>query len=620
VSPDYRPIGDYAAIGNLRTAALVAPDGSIDWCCLPDFDNPSVFAALLDHRRGGRFRVGLPGAEPGRQRYITHTNVLQTVFHPPGGRLVLTDFMPLRGNLNEPQPGEAAPQVWRLLHAEGGAVEAGIEWMPRPDYARGQTRMERLSDGFVASAGGQSVRLAGLDADELERAEILEAEDGQPSVRLSLALESGERRVLACALGDSELIASADEGWRLRGETVNAWREWLHKIGVAERAWARPFQELVTRSELALKMMCYPTGAIVAAPTTSLPEEIGGVRNWDYRYSWIRDAALAVRALHSVGHEDEARRFILWSEQMARQVTDAPKSIQIMYGIRGDTDLPEDELDHLEGHRGSAPVRIGNGAAKQKQLDVYGELLDGAYQLIRDGDTLPPDVWQFLGKVASSACQRLDEPDEGIWEVRSTEQQYTYSKLMLWVCLDRAVRLVEGYGMRGDIDRWRARRDEARQMVLERGYNRQLGAFTQVLDGEELDASLLMVSVHGLLPGDDPRVVSTIDRIREQLTEHGLVYRYHADDGLSGGEGAFVLCSFWLVDALTLAGRVDEAEQLFESLTRRANHVGLFSEQIDPQSGEFLGNFPQAFSHLGLIDSALYLAEARGRQPERRAR
>jgi GH15 family glucan-1,4-alpha-glucosidase len=620
VSHSYRPIGDHAIIGNLRSAALVAPDGAIDWCCLPDFDSPSVFAALLDHKRGGRFRVGLPDAPIGHQRYITHSNVLETTFQPTGGRLVVTDFMPLGGDLNEPQAEATAPRIWRLLHADGGAVEAEVEWAPRPDYARGSTRVERLSGGFRAWAGEQSVVLAGLADHELVDGILVSAEDGQPAVRARLQLASGERRVLVCALGEEPFAVDIDEGWRLRRETVQAWRDWLHKIGVAERAWARPYQDLVTRSELALKLMCYPSGAIVAAPTTSLPEEIGGVRNWDYRYSWIRDAALAVRALHSVGHEDEARRFILWSERMAEQRTDAPEPVQIMYGIRGDTELPEDELHHLEGYRRSAPVRIGNGAAKQKQLDVYGELLDGAYQLVRDGDALPPDVWRFLSTIADGACGRLEEPDEGIWEVRSGEHQFTYSKLMLWVGLDRAVRMAEGYGLRGDVARWRRSREEARAMVLERGYNAQLGAFTQLLDGAELDASLLLIAVHGLLPGDDPRMLSTIDRILEQLTDHGLVYRYHADDGLPGGEGAFVLCSFWLVDALALAGRLDEAEGVFDGLIRRANHVGLFSEQIDPATGEFLGNFPQAFSHLGLIDSAIHIAEARGHGPDPRVR
>jgi GH15 family glucan-1,4-alpha-glucosidase len=618
LSPTYRPIGEYAPIGNLRTAALIGTDGSIDWCCLPDFDSASWFAALLDRRRGGRFRIGATNGarseplEAATQRYVIHTNVLETIFHANGGRLVLSDLMPVQGNLNRPDEIEASPAIWRLLHAEGGPVDVEVEWAPRPDYARADVRIERDGEGYVARSEHGSLVLEGLRPDEGDEVRIDDADDGRPVLHARLSLESGERRAVVSAERESPRGVDIEEAWRLREQTIEAWRTWLHKIGVAERAWARPYQDLVTRSELALKLMCYPTGAIVAAPTTSLPEEIGGVRNWDYRYSWIRDAALTVRALHAVGHEDEARAFTLWADRMAEQKTDAPKSVQIMYGIRGDTDLPEEELDHLEGYRASAPVRVGNGAAKQKQLDVYGELLDGAHQLTSDGDTLPDDVLGFLSRVADSACERLHETDEGIWEVRKEGQHFTYSKLMLWVCLDRAVCMGEQGLLKGDVDRWRERRDEAQRLVLEDGYNAERGAFVQTLGGEDLDASLLLMPMMGVVEPDDPRMNSTIDAMLEELTEHDLVYRYHADDGLPGGEGAFLLCTFWMVDALALAGRLEEANRIFEGMLRRANHVGLYAEQIDPATGEFLGNFPQAFSHLGLINSAISLARARG--------
>jgi pentatricopeptide repeat protein len=612
LSDGYRPISDHAAIGNLRTAALVASDGAIDWCCLPDFDSPSIFAAILDRQRGGRFRVGLEGEQAVTQRYVIHTNVLETIFHGEHGRLVLSDFMPLRGDLNEPDRTETVDGIWRLLHAEGGPVEVEVEWAPRPDYGRATVEIKSREHGFVATSEHPTVSLDGLAEIEIESAVIQPDADGSPTLRARLHLEAGEKRILVCAQHDEPQPMDANEGTRWRADTVAAWRRWLHKIGVAERAWARPYQDLVTRAELALKLMCYPTGAIVAAPTTSLPEWIGGVRNWDYRYSWIRDAALVVRALHAVGHEDEARAFILWAERMAQQTSDAPKTVQIMYGIRGDTDLPEEELHHLEGHRGSRPVRIGNEAAKQKQLDVYGELLDGAHELVRDGDQLPDDVLRFLSEVADSACDRLDETDEGIWEVRKEGQHFTYSKLMLWVCLDRAVCMGERGMLEGDIDHWRERRDEAQQMVLERGYSASRKAFTQTLEGDDLDASLLLMPAFGIIEPTDERMLSTIDAMLEELTEHDLVYRYHADDGLPGGEGAFLLCTYWMVDALALAGRIDEADRIFESMLRRANHVGLYSEQIEPSTGEYLGNFPQAFSHLGLINSALSLARARG--------
>ncbi|HVM29889.1 MAG TPA: glycoside hydrolase family 15 protein [Candidatus Limnocylindrales bacterium] len=612
MSTAYRPIGDYALIGNLRTAALVAPDGAIEWCCLPDFDSPSVFAAILDHQRGGRFRVGVEGGTSVTQRYVIHTNVLETIFHSEHGRLVLSDFMPLRGNLNDARGSETRPGIWRMLHAEGGPVEADVEWAPRPDYGRASLDMAKTEHGLVATSDATAYALSGLTPTELDNAVIRAGADGQPSMHARLHLEAGEKRLLVCSPGERPEQVDIEVGDAWRADTIAAWRRWLHKIGVAERAWARPYQDLVTRAELALKLMCYPTGAIVAAPTTSLPEWIGGVRNWDYRYSWIRDAALAVRALHAVGHEDEARAFILWAERMAQETTDAPKTVQIMYGIRGDTDLPEQELDHLEGHRGSRPVRIGNGAAKQKQLDVYGELLDGAHELVRDGDQLPDDVLRFLCEVADSACDRLDETDEGIWEVRKEGKHFTYSKMMLWVCLDRAVCMGERGLLQGDVDHWRERREEASRMVLERGYNDSRKAFTQTLEGHDLDASLLLMPALGIVEPTDPRMLNTIDAMLQELTDHDLVYRYHADDGLPGGEGAFLLCTFWMVDALALAGRLDEADRIFESMLRRANHVGLYSEQIEPSTGEFLGNFPQAFSHLGLINSAISLARARG--------
>ncbi len=613
VSETYRPISDYAAIGNLRTAALVAPDGSIDWACLPDFDGPSVFAALLDHDRGGRFRICLADGGQGEQRYVIHTNVVETIFQSASGRLVLSDFMPLRGDLNDAARSEAEPGIWRLLQAEGGQVEVDVEWSPRPDYARRDVEIERLGGGAVARAADFSYVLEGLRGEEVDGASISSAGDGRPVLRARLRLDAGEWRAIVCAPRDEPREVDLDKARGWRSDTIDAWRRWLHKIGVAERAWARPYQDLVTRAELVLKLMCYPTGAIVAAPTASLPEEIGGVRNWDYRYSWIRDAGLTVRALHAVGHEDEASAFILWAERMAAQTSDAPKTVQIMYGVRGDTDLPEEELDHLEGYRASKPVRIGNEAAKQKQLDVYGELLDGAHQLLENDDDLPDDVLRFLGTVAESACQRLNETDEGIWEVRGGAQQFTYSKLMLWVCLDRAVCLAERGFLQGDLEHWRERRDEARELTLEQGFSKQRNAFTQVLGGDDLDASLLLMPVMGIIEPDDPRMLGTIDAILEELTEHDLVYRYHADDGLEGGEGAFLLCTFWLVDALALAGRIDEADRIYEGMLRRANRVGLYSEQIDPTTGAFLGNFPQAFSHLGLINSAINLARARGR-------
>ena len=609
-----RPIADYAAIGNLHSVALIAPDGSIDWCCLPEFDSPSFFAALLDPRVGGRFRVRPVGAPEGRSMYMDHTNVLETIFQTADGRLVLTDFMPLEGDIDGKVERSPAPEIHRYLHAEGGGLDVDVEWAPRPGYASGEVRITPVRGGFEAAAGGHRLMLEGLDHDE---AEVLDG-DGGPVLRARMTLSSGQRRVLMTGLREDPVRrhVSAEASEKLLHETLATWREWVHKEGARERTWARPYQELVTRSELCLKLLSYgPTGATVAAPTTSLPEGIGGVRNWDYRYTWLRDAFMTVQAMHALGHRAEALEFIQWAERTAQQESQGPKMVQPMYTVRGETEAPVRELDHLAGYRGSKPVQVGNQAASQKQLDVYGDLLDGAYALAREGHELDPEIQRYLVDLANEAGEKLHEVDDSVWEMERGDRQFTHSKLMMWVALDRAIQLAERFHLDGgDVEQWRRKRDEARQLVLERGYNRERRAFTQTLDGDELDAALLLVPIHELLPIDDPRVVGTIEAIEQQLTEHHLVYRYLADDGLPGEEGAFILCSFWLVDALALSGRLDDAHRAFDSLVRRANHVGLYAEQIDPRTGQFLGNFPQAFSHLGLLNSALYLAHAEGRE------
>ncbi|HWH24168.1 MAG TPA: glycoside hydrolase family 15 protein [Candidatus Limnocylindria bacterium] len=609
----YRPIADYAAIGNLQSVALVAPDGSIDWCCLPDFDSPSYFAALLDARGGGRFRVRPAGAGEATVRYVDHTNVLESIFHTATGRLVLSDYMPIEGDIDGRPQEQPPPAIYRLLHAEGGPVEVDVEWSPRPDYARGELRMAPIRHGFEAAANGRRLVLQGLRDGEVEISEV----DRRPVLRARLALAAGERRVLVTGLNEEVSEPSVEDAIELLRRTEETWRDWVHKGGRKERSWARPHEELVTRSELVLKVLCYgPTGAIVAAPTTSLPEWIGGVRNWDYRYAWIRDASLTVQALHAVGHREEAREFILWAERTAGQAESGDQQrVQPLYCINGETDAPEEILGHLAGYRDSPPVRIGNEAAKQVQLDVYGELLDGAYELVREGAELPDDVRRMLVEVADMAVEQIDQPDDSIWEVRNGPDQFTYTKLMLWVAFDRAVQLVEaGVLPERGRQRWERAREQVRRAGLERGFDRAGKAFVQRLDGQDLDASLLLIPLHELLPASDERVQSTINRIIDELTEHNLVYRYNADDGVGGDEGAFVLCSFWLVDALALSGRLDEAHAIYDSLVRRVNHVGLLAEQINPASGEFLGNFPQAFSHLGLLNSAIYLAHAEGRE------
>jgi GH15 family glucan-1,4-alpha-glucosidase len=606
----YLPIADYGAIGNLSTIALVGRDGSIDWCCLPAFDSPSVFGGLLDAGRGGRFLVAPAGGGRGEQRYLHATNVLVTTFEARDGTLSVTDFMPLGGDLDGRVEPPSGPEIHRVLTAEGGPLEVEVEWAPRPGYARSDVTIERDGAGFVAVAGDERFWLRGLT----DGGEIVDTGSG-PVVRARLRVEPAVPLTLATGLGTPDAGYPAERMPTLE-ETIEAWRRWALKEKARDRAWAEPYGELVLRSELALKLLSYgPTGAIVAAGTTSLPEEVGGQRNYDYRYAWIRDASLTVQALHAMGHGAEAKAFVEWAEHVAEAQGDGSTEVRIMYGIRGETELEEGELEHLEGYRHSRPVLVGNKAAEQRQLDILGELLDGAYELVREGHELPDDIRDFLVSLADDACDAIGLPDDGIWEMRNGPRTYTYSQVMLWVALDRAIQLADAGILPTDHSAsWRAARERAKDLVLERGWNEETGAFVQAFDSPELDASSLLFAIHELLPFDDRRVQATIDRTIEHLEEEGLVYRYRMDDGMPGEEGAFVLCSFWLVDALALSGRLDEARVRFERLAARANHVGLFSEQIDPRSGAFLGNFPQAFSHLGLINSAIYLAHAEGRE------
>jgi GH15 family glucan-1,4-alpha-glucosidase len=612
MSDRYRPIADYAAIGNLRTVALVGRDASIDWCCFPHMSSASVFAGILDAGRGGHFRVRPAGAGPGEQTYVTDTNIVRTAFEAEQGRLVVTDFFPLTGEIHGRGGSEAAPEIHRLLHCEDGPVEVEVEWAPRFDYARGTTTLRLGDAGCVAEEAGGEARLALAGLGEGE-AEITDSAGG-PILRARLRMRPGDTRVLVVRWDSADTACSPAESARLMDSTCETWRNWLHNAGRRHsREWAGSWEPLLIRSELALKLMTHTdTGAIAAAPTTSLPETIGGVRNWDYRYTWIRDASLTAQAFISLEHGEEGMEFLLWAERAAAE--SGEDRVQIMYGLHGESELEEFELPHLEGYRGSAPVRIGNGAAKQLQLDVYGELLDSAYELARRGVELEPRMMTFLSRLADRAADGWERPDFGIWEVRSEPQHFTYSKLMSWVALDRAVHLAERYGLEGDVERWRSERERIRSSILEKGYSEKVGSFVQSYGSERLDASSLHIPLYELLPFDDPRVQSTIDRTIEHLMEGGMLYRYRGDDGLPGEEGTFVLCTFWLVDCLALSGRIDEAWNVFEGMAQRANHVGLLSEQIDARTGEFLGNFPQAFSHIGLINSLLYLGYAEGRE------
>jgi GH15 family glucan-1,4-alpha-glucosidase len=607
----YLPIEDHGAIGNLRTVALVGRDGAVSWCPLPGLEDASVFASILDIERGGRFMVRPAGSVLGDQRYVEHSNVLETSFDTAGGgRLVVTDCMPLRGDLAGTGGSTAEPEIHRVVRAEGGDIDVEVEWSPRFQYGNGRPTMMAVDGRFLAWAGADSLSLAGIRVDEAEFVE----DDGATTLSARFRLSPGERRALVTSWGPSLPAATGLEySQGIVAQAVDSWRTWVHETDTS-RSWAAPHEELIIRAELTIKMLSHcETGAIAAAATTSLPEEIGGVRNWDYRFAWIRDAALAAQALHALDHDADAYAFVEWAEQVARAHHGEDRAIQVVYGLHGETEIGERELPNLEGYCRSSPVRTGNGAVDQLQLDDFGELISAVFELVRFGTAVDQDILDFLPEVGDDACRQWNQRDYGLWELRNGPFNFVYSKVMVWVALDRAAALAEHGVIDGDVERWRQTCASIREEVLGRGFDPDLGAFRQSYERSALDASNLLFPLLEFLPFDDPRVESNLDATIEGLTEDGLVHRYLTDDGLAGGEGAFVLCNFWLVDALAMGGRVAEARALFDRMVGHANHLGLYSEQIDPKTGAFLGNFPQVFSHIGLVNSALYLAYVEGR-------
>jgi len=605
----YKQISDYAVIGNLRTVALIGKDGSIDWCCFPDVDNASVFAAILDVKRGGRFQISVPDAGVGVQYYIKDTNVLKTEFKIGSGKLTVTDFMPLWGDINQCGGSHAPSEIHRIIECEGEDMEVEVEWSPRFDYARASMKIKEILNGWIATNGNNRMSLCNID-----NANVLD-EDYGPILHSLSNMKDGDQKVLITRWDSENVNGELGESVELMKHAAKIWKDWAHKESVINaHKWAEEWFPFLVRSKLALKLMIHDdTGAIMAAPTTSLPETIGGSRNWDYRYTWIRDASLIGQALISAGHRKEAVDLFNWIEKVSAEHFEKGEGIQIMYGLHGEATLDEQELDHLEGYKRSSPVRIGNGAANQLQLETYGELLNTAYELIRRDIKLEPNIMNFLSKVADHACSIWKKPDYGIWEIRGEPRHFTYSKVMIWVALDRAIHLANQYDYPGNVKKWEKSRSEIKKEVLEKGYDHELGTFVQSFGSKDLDAANLRIPLLEFLPFDDGRVQGTIDMALKHLTKNGLVYRYILDDGLPGKEGAFGLCTFWLVDALALSGRTKEARNIFENIINHANHVKLLPEQLDPYTGEFLGNFPQAFSHIGLMNSMLYLAYAEGR-------
>jgi GH15 family glucan-1,4-alpha-glucosidase len=600
-SDAYPSISAYGIIGDLHTVALVCLNGSIDWCCMPRFDSPSIFAAILDAKLGGRFQIAPTTPYTSEQRYLPGTNVLVTTFHTDmGGVVEITDFMPVVGEGDR----QEYPELHRQICCVRGEVELAVRFNPRFDYAASATRVMPRWHGVLATDDEDEV--ATLAAPR----ELWWNLDGDAASVL-LKVQSGDSHWFVLRYDDDEVHPVETYGSdRKLKETIAYWDRWVSVI-----RYAGPYRAMVERSALTLKLMCYkPTGAIVAAPTTSLPEELGGIRNWDYRYIWLRDASFTLFSLHVLGHTDEAADFIQFLKRVCRKTTDT--HLQIMYGIDGRRELPERPLDHLDGYRGSRPVRIGNGAYNQLQLDVYGEVLETIH-LWSESHPVSEGTWATLQRLVQWVAHNWRQPDSGIWEVRAGKQHYVLSKVMCWVALDRGIRIAEKFGFDAPLDEWRRECDAVHNDVMERGWSERKQSFVQYYGTEALDASNLMIPMVGFLPRDHPRIVGTVMATLHELTsdDQELVYRYRNDDGLPGEEGVFSICTFWLAQTLAMCGQTERAERIFKRMLKHANHLGLYSEELNPETGEFLGNFPQAFTHIALINCAHVFESVKGAAP-----
>ena len=601
------PIGEHALIGDGYSCALVGTDGSIPWLCLPHFDSPSVFGAILDHERGGTFRVA-PG-EPGchsRQAYDDSTNVLQTLFMKEGGAAVVTDFMPWTAEQHA-----SLHELHRFIEVREGSMEIEVVFDPRFDYGRAETRVEVTEHGAVAeSADGALLSVSISPGLRFEPRP-------QGGAVARFTMQRGRRVWVILSWGSKPEPTAAHRPFEHLRRTRRFWRGWASKI-----RYDGPWRHDVLRSALALKLLQFvPTGAMVAAPTTSLPVCPGGRRNWDYRFSWTRDSAMAIRAMNLIGYSEEALGFF----HFVRDCVSRRGKLDLMVSIHGGDTAAEEILSHMSGHDGDGSVRIGNAASHQIQHDIIGPLLDAASLYERTGGVLSLRLWREIRHLIDEAVRTIDIPDHGIWEPRAEPSHHVHSKLMAWAALDRALALAPLFGGDREQSSWTRARESLRREILQRGYSDKAGSFTGDYEGDHVDASLLLIPLYGFLPATDPRVSQTVDRIIRELSDGPFLKRYRSDDGIGAEEGGFLLCGFWLAETLALAGRQEEALEVMHNHLGAANHVGLLAEEADGVTGAALGNFPQAFSHLGLIqaaarlDLALRLSDEGNEHPPRHA-
>jgi GH15 family glucan-1,4-alpha-glucosidase len=598
-----RPIESCGVIGDLHTVALVAMDGTIDWCCLPQFDSPSVFAAILDEHKGGHFKLAPEQGGTNRQMYMPETNVLLTRFMRPEGVGEVIDFMPVQEDRSSNSPS-VMHEIIRIARAIRGAARFRLECAPAFNFARTPHRVALTAGGVLFETDADRMVLLGPGPWELE--------DGKAIAQFTLQPGETAEFALRYVIDDEEeaSLKAPIDGDRLMNETLAFWRKWLSSCKYEGR-----WRENVLRSALVLKMLTHhPTGAIVAAPTCSLPEEIGGVRNWDYRYTWVRDSSFTVFTLIRLGFPEEATAFIEWLSKRIHEQIGAQGPLNTMYSIDGNSELTEYTLDNLAGYKDSRPVRVGNAASNQLQLDIYGEMMDAIYLYDKHIAPISFDLWKRIQSVLMWVAENWNQPDDGLWEVRSGRENFVYSKLQCWVALDRGLRLAAKRSMPVDRARLESERDRIFMSIMKNGWDPKQQCFTQSYESQSLDASSLMMPVVMFLAPKDPRMLSTIERIMQTLVSDSLVHRYElsgdlaAKDGLTGTEGTFSMCTFWLVDALARAERLEEARFIFEKMLTYGNHLGLYSEEIS-SAGSALGNFPQAFTHLGLISAAFHLDE-----------